>query len=226
MVPQGFKANSLFFWRGLMWQDRILELQTIKGNVLEGPQFCPKMKRVRLTRAGPRSSNLQCSLLIFSVFNELQRVGAKRATDGSPFETCCLCEVLGWSPEQKSMFMTYYKHTHIQCSVLPFKLQQGLIARHGTQHTQMLKKGFRRFHTPAVIFKCRLGIVVFCQLCVIFCFKKNMLVLEAYCTQTYSEKAKSRGRTNKTASERLLCCLKWCLLILHTAPSATLSHAG
>lgn len=177
------------------------------------------MKRERLTRARPHSSNLQCSLLIFSVFNELQRVGEKRATDGSPFETCCLCEVLGWSPEQKSMFMTYYKHTHIQCSVLPFKLQQGLIARHGTQHTRMLKKGFRRCNTSAVILKCMLGIVVFCQLCVVFFFKNNILVLEACCTQTYSEKAKSRGCTNKTASERLLCCLKCCLLILHSAVS-------
>lgn len=147
------------------------------------------MKRERLTRARPHSSRLQCSLLIFSVFNELQRVAEKRATDGSPFETCCLCEVLGWSPEQKSMFMTYYKHTHIQCSVLPFKLQQGLIPR----HTHMLKRGFRRCHTSAVILTFMLGIVVFCRLCLIF------FPLYVYCTQTCSEKAKSRGRTKQNS---------------------------
>lgn len=47
---------------------------------------------------------------IVSVFNELR---SPRGPDGSPFETCCLCEVLGWSPEQKCMFMTDHKHTHI-----------------------------------------------------------------------------------------------------------------
>lgn len=159
---------------------------------VERPQFCNKMKRERLARAGSHSSNLQCSLLIFSVFNELQRVGEKRATDGSPFETCCLCEVLGWSPEQKSMFMTYYKHTHIQCSVLPFKLQQGLIARHGTQHTRMLKKGFRRCYASAVILKwytTMLGIVVFCQLCVIFFYK-------VYCT-TLKKKSQEVAQTKQ-----------------------------
>lgn len=40
------------------------------------------------------------------------------------------------------------------------------------------------------------------------------------------EKAKSEvAQTNRHLNSPL-CCLKWCLLILHTVPSATLSHAG
>lgn len=40
------------------------------------------------------------------------------------------------------------------------------------------------------------------------------------------EKAKSEVAQTNQHLNSPLCCLKWCLLILHTVPSATLSHAG
>lgn len=55
---------------------------------------------------------------------------------------------------------------------------------------------------------------------------QNYIFSESHCHALLREGRKSEvAQTNQHLNTPLY-CLKWCLLILHTVPSATLSHAG
>lgn len=162
-------------------------------------------------------------------------MGEKWATDGSPFETCCLCEVLGLSPERTSMFMTHYKRTY---SALCCRFNYSWGFHCTTWHTTEIytKKFdwesvwvlhlflneyffFLHFAYPEwVLKKEREGVVILSI--------QNFIFSKSHCYILLRESRQSEVAQTNQHLNTPLCCLKWCLLILHTVPSANLSHAG